>query len=1479
MDGAGDTYRVSSARLSTSSNIWRSSMHDVFSRSSCDEDDEGALKWAAVEKLPTYLRLTRGILAEEGGKAREIDIINLGLIEKRNLLERLVKIAEEDNERFLLKLKERIDRVELEMPTIEVRFEHLNVEAAAYVGGRALPTIFNFPANMLEGFLSSLHLLPSRKQPFPILRDVSGIIKPRRMTLLLGPPSSGKTTLLLALAGKLGKDLKCSGSVTYNGHGMEEFVPQRTSAYISQFDLHIGEMTVRETLSFSARCQGVGPRCEMLAELSRREKEANIKPDPDIDIYMKAAALEGQETSVTTYYILKITGLDICADTMVGNQMIRGISGGQKKRVTTGEMLVGPARALFMDEISTGLDSSTTFQMLNSLRQTTHILNGTTLISLLQPAPETYDLFDDVILLSDGLIVYQGPRKNVLEFFESLGFKCPKRKGVADFLQELTSRKDQEQYWARRDQPYSFVSAKEFSEAFQSFHIGRKLGDELAVPFDKSKSHPSALSTEKYGVSKKELLKACISREFLLMKRNSFFYIFKFTQLILLASITMTIFLRTEMHRNTTTDGVIYLGALFFAIIIILFNGFSELAMTIVKLPVFYKQRDLLFYPPWAYAIPTWILKIPITFIEIAIWTIVTYYGIGFDPNIGSFFKQYLILVLASQMSSGLFRMMGALGRNLIVASTFGSFAVLAVLVLGGFILSRDNVKPWWIWGYWVSPLMYVQNAVSVNEFLGNSWRHIPPNSTESLGVTLLKSRGFFPEARWYWIGVGALIGYVLLFNFLFTMALKYLNREYLHFTCPVLKVEHAVLMIELIAAFGKPQAILSEEALSERDANRTGNVIDLSTTGKSSSERGKDRKRNSSAEASSFRIPSLGDANQNKRGMVLPFQPLSITFEDIRYSVDMPQEMKAQGIPEDRLDLLKGVSGAFRPGVLTTLMGVSGAGKTTLMDVLSGRKTGGYIDGRINISGYPKNQKTFARISGYCEQTDIHSPHVTVYESLVYSAWLRLSPDVDSETRKMFIEEVMELVELNPLKEALVGLHGVDGLSTEQRKRLTIAVELVANPSIIFMDEPTSGLDARAAAIVMRAVRNTVDTGRTVVCTIHQPSIDIFDAFDELFLLKRGGEEIYVGPVGRHAFHLIKYFEDLSLLKEIEGVPKIKEGYNPATWMLEVTSAAQEALLTDNFTDIYKNSELYRKNKAFIKELSAPPPGSKDLYFPTQYSQSFTQFMACLWKQHLSYWRNPSYNAVRLLFTTIIALMFGTIFWNLGSKRKSKLDIFNAMGSMYAAVLFIGVQNAMSVQPVVDIERTVFYRERAAGMYSALPYAFAQVMIEIPYTLVQALVYGVIVYSMIGFEWTVIKFFWYIFFMFFTLLYMTFYGMMNVAITPNQSIASLVSSAFYAIWNLFSGFIIPRTRVPIWWRWYFWACPFSWTLYGLIASQYGDFEDKLEGDETVKDFVRNYFGFRHDYVGICAVVVVGMSVLFAFTFAFSIKAFNFQRR
>ncbi|XP_058004743.1 pleiotropic drug resistance protein 1-like isoform X2 [Hevea brasiliensis] len=1405
-----------------------------------EEDDEEALKWAALERLPTYSRLKKGILTTSEGGATEVNVQNLGPKERQYLLENLVKVAEEDNEKFLLKLKNRIDRVGIKLPTIEVRFEHLNVRAQAYTGSRALPSLANFCLNMLEGFLSYLHIIPSTRVDLPVLKDISGIIKPSRMTLLLGPPSSGKTTLLLALAGKLDADLKVSGSVTYNGHEMTEFIPQRTAAYVSQYDVHIAEMTVRETLAFSARCQGVGFRHELMAELLKREKAANIKPDPDIDVFMKAVATEGQAANVITDYVLKILGLEVCADIIVGNAMLRGISGGQKKRLTTGEMLVGPARVLFMDEISTGLDSSTTFQIVNSLRQSIHILHGTAVISLLQPAPETYDLFDDIILLSDGHIVYQGPRENVLEFFKNMGFRCPERKGVADFLQEVTSKKDQRHYWAREDQAYTYVTAEEFAKAFQSFRVGRRIGDEISTPFDKTKSHPAALATRKYGVGKMDLFKACFSRELLLLKRNSFVHTFKLGQYAIMAIVATTVFLRTEMHRDSVIDGGIYSGALFFSLVLAMFNGVVELPLTITKLPVFYKQRDSLFYSSWAFSLPHWILKIPLTIIEVAIWVSITYYVIGFDPNVGRFFRQFLLLIIVKQMTSALFRFIAAAGRDMIFAETFGSFALLVVFISGGFVLSRDRVKKWWKWAYWTSPMMYAQNALAINEFLGKSWSHIVPNSSEALGVQILKSRGFFIDAYWYWKGVGALIGFTLVLNFCYTVALTFLDP------------------------FDKPRAVISQESKSNGLDDRTGGSIQLSFHGDSHQ-----------VNAGSMIIRAIDEANHDKKkGMVLPFEPHSITFDEITYSVDMPQEMKNQGVLEDKLVLLKGVSGAFRPGILTALMGVSGAGKTTLLDVLAGRKTGGYTQGNITISGYPKKQETFARIAGYCEQNDIHSPHVTVYESLLYSAWLRLPTDVDVQTRKMFIEEVMELVELNQLRQALVGLPGVSGLSIEQRKRLTIAVELVANPSIIFMDEPTSGLDARAAAIVMRTVRNTVDTGRTVVCTIHQPSIDIIESFDELFLLKRGGQEIYVGPLGHHSSHLIKYFEG------IEGVSRIKDGYNPATWMLEVTSTAQEIALGVDFTDIYRNSELYRRNKEVIKEISTPAPGSKDLFFPTQYSQSFfIQCVACLWKQHWSYWRNERYNATRFIYTGFIAIIFGTMFWKLGSKMKKQQDLFNAMGSMYTAIIFIGIKNASTVQPIVAVERIVFYRERAAGMYSALPYAFAHVLIELPYNFVQALIYGVIVYTMVGFELTTVKFFWYLFFMYFTFLYFTFYGMMNVALTPNQHISSVVSSGFYSMWNLFSGFIVPKTRIPVWWRWYYWACPVSWTLYGLVVSQFGDVKDTLETGQTVENFVKIYFGFKHGFLGVVAAVVIGFGALFAFIFAISIKVFNFQRR
>ncbi|PKI41929.1 hypothetical protein CRG98_037679 [Punica granatum] len=452
--------------------------------------------------------------------------------------------------------------------------------------------------------------------------------------------------------------------------------------------------------------------------------------------------------------------------------MNRGISGGQKKRLTTGEMIVGPARVLFMDEVSNGLDSSTTFQIITCLQQLAHIMGSTILVTLLQPAPEIFGLFDEVILMAEGHIVYHGPRDSILNFFECCGFKCPPRKGIADFLQEVVSKKDQAQYWQCRDEPHAYVTVEQLAEKFKEFPVGKDLTAELMMPVNRSEFGKEALSFDIYSLKKWELFKACLAREWLLMKRNSFVHVFKSAQLVVVGVITMTIFIRTRMKIDLAHVDL-YMGSLFYSLLRLMVIGIAELPMTVSRLGVFYKQRDFYFYPAWAYSIPAAILKIPFSMLDAFLWTALTYYVIGYSPEPQRFFCQFFLMFLVHQASILLFRVIAALVPNPSVATTYALFSLLVIYLFGGFVIPKR---------------------------------------------------------------------------------------------------------------------------------------------------------------------------------MVLPFEPITLTFENVHYFVDTPKKLRDQGFPEKRLQLLRDITGAFRPGVLTALMGASGAGKTTLMDVLSGRKTGGIIEGDIRV-------------------------------------------------------------------------------------------------------------------------------------------------------------------------------------------------------------------------------------------------------------------------------------------------------------------------------------------------------------------------------------------------------------------------------------------------------------------------------------------------------------------------------------------------
>ncbi|KAJ6849619.1 ABC transporter G family member 41 isoform X1 [Iris pallida] len=685
-------------------------------------------------------------------------------------------------------------------------------------------------------------------------------------------------------------------------------------------------------------------------------------------------------------------GMENCADTMVGDAMLKGISGGQKRRLTTGEMIVGPTKVLFMDEISNGLDTSTTFQIVSRLQQLAHNTEATVVISLLQPPPETYNLFDDVILMAEGNIIYHGPRSDILGFFEECGFRCPERKGVADFLQEVLSREEQEQYWSKVHESYSYVPVDRFSMIFASSCIGQRLDEELTKPYDKSQCHLNALSFNIYALPKWELFKACMGRELILMKRNSGVYIFKTSQVLFVAVVMMTLFIRTRMGVDILHANY-YFGSLFYALSVFLTNGIPELVMTVTRLPVFYKQKHL--YPAWAYAIPAAIVKVPISLIESFMWTSLTYYVVGYSPEPERFLRHFLVLFLVHQMSLSLFRFLASYFQTMVASTVSGTSSLVVIMFFGGFILPQPSMPHWLRWGSWISPLTYSEIGLAINEFLAPRWNKIS-TSNAATGQQVLASRGLNFNSYFYWISVGALFVNILLFNVAFTLALTFRKSP------------------------GEPRSVITRRARSKIHG------VDRSVAAKLKS----------SVATTPAATPTTSTKCKEMGRMALPFVPLTVAFRNLNYYVDTPTEMRKQGYARNKLQLLHSITGTFRPGVLSALMGVSGAGKTTLLDVLAGRKSGGSIEGDIRIGGYLKVQETFSRISSYCEQDAVHSPHITVEESLIYSAWLRLPPTIDSHTRTKFVNEVLETMELDGTRDSLVGISGVNGLSIERRKR-----------------------------------------------------------------------------------------------------------------------------------------------------------------------------------------------------------------------------------------------------------------------------------------------------------------------------------------------------------------------------------------------------------------------------------------------------------
>lgn len=299
-----------------------------------------------------------------------------------------------------------------------------------------------------------------------------------------------------------------------------------------------------------------------------------------------------------------------------------------QKRVTTGEAVVGPIRAAFCDEISTGLDSATTYDIVRAFRHFVRTLDATMLVALLQPPPETYELFDEVMVLSAGTIVYHGPREEILPFFEALGFRCPERTAEADFIQDICVLSEQPRYWAKGSAFEETPPATMKSQFYASHPAGHHITQLLSSPYvPDSPPRPEALTTEPFGGTPMYLLRCMLRRGWTLQKRQLPFFIIRFIQTIFTAFVVGTLFLQEA--KSSVADGQLFLGVTFFSLLFMMVEAFPDGAMLVEMLPTFYKQRDARYFPAWTFAAAVFGLRLPWLFVDSTVWSCMVYWMVS----------------------------------------------------------------------------------------------------------------------------------------------------------------------------------------------------------------------------------------------------------------------------------------------------------------------------------------------------------------------------------------------------------------------------------------------------------------------------------------------------------------------------------------------------------------------------------------------------------------------------------------------------------------------------------------------------------------------------------------------------------------------------------------------------------------------------------------------------------------------------------
>ncbi|XP_053317585.1 broad substrate specificity ATP-binding cassette transporter ABCG2 isoform X2 [Spea bombifrons] len=551
-----------------------------------------------------------------------------------------------------------------------------------------------------------------------------------------------------------------------------------------------------------------------------------------------------------------------------------------------------------------------------------------------------------------------------------------------------------------------------------------------------------------------------------------------------------------------------------------------------------------------------------------------------------------------------------------------------------------------------------------------------------------------------------------------------------------------------------------------------------------------------------------------------------TLTFHNINYRVKMKSGFICCRKVVER-QILQDINGIMRPG-LNAILGPTGSGKSSLLDVLAARKDPHGLSGEVLIDGKPQ-PANFKCTSGYVVQDDVVMGTLTVRENLQFSAALRLPRSLRQKDKDERINVIIKELGLTKVADSKVGTQLIRGVSGGERKRTNIGMELITDPRVLFLDEPTTGLDASTANAVLLLLKRMARQGKTIIFSIHQPRYSIFRLFDSLTLLA-GGRMLYHGP----APYALDYFTQLGYECEAHN--------NPADFFLDVINGDSTAVtmnkletvdleenevndggvqtVVEKLAEQFCNTNYYEETKAELEKLSQGEK-VKTNFFSRQITYNTSFFHQLKWVSKRSFKNllgNPQASIAQVMVSLVLALIVGAIFF--GVKDDSS-GIQNRVGSLFFITTNQCFSSVSSIELFI-VEKKIFIHEYISGYYRLSAYFFSKLMAElIPMRTLPSIIFTCIIYFMIGFKPTAGAFFT----MMFTLMMLSYTATsMALAIAAGQdvvAVANLLMTIAFVFMIIFSGLLVNLTSIM---DWLSWLKYFSIPRYGLTALQVNEF-------------------------------------------------------